>query len=276
MDTLSEARVRLDVPPEEYHRRELGTVTTGALKAMRRTPAHYRAWVETPDRPADESPALAFGRAVHAAVLEFDRFREQYVIEPAWGDRRRKAERDRYRAWKAQANGREPISGEDFLHVAGIVKSLHEHPLIGRLLAAEYVAEATVEWIDPETGLPCKCRPDWWARGGMNLMVDVKTTQVADAGRFAWSCRDYGYDLQVAHYTAGAEAVGERCDFIFAAVEKEPPYAVAVYQIDESAIDEARDERRAAMLRIAECVETGEWPGYPSEIQTLYLPRRKR
>jgi PDDEXK-like domain of unknown function (DUF3799) len=273
-DTATEARIRLDVPHEEYHTKELGVVTTGAIKAVLKTPAHYRSWVDAPDH---DTPAREFGRAVHCAVFEPMLFLDTYVMSPVFGDRRYRAEKARYAEWKATICDREILSAEDYGLVGAIGLALLQHPLVSRLLAGgvEAVAEATIEWRDEETGLICKCRPDWWSRP-LSLMLDLKTCMSADDRRFGYSCRDFGYDLQSVHYMAGAEALGMPCDFLFAAVEKEPPHAVAVYQIDPDSLDDARTARRDAMRAIAHGVETGEWPGYPTDIQTLTLPRRKR
>lgn len=270
---VGNATVRLGVPAEVYHRRELGVVTAGALKMLARSPAHYLAFT-TGKAEEEESEALRFGRLLHMAALEPALFAASVVVEPTWGDRRYKDEKARYNRWKASVNGHETISEAERDKIIGMCASLMLHPITSRMLASgDHVREATVEWVDEATGLRCKCRPDLWRRG--LLMLDIKTTKSAAPGRFAWTCREFDYDLAEAHYRAGAAALGEPCEYVFAAVEKDPPYAVAVYRIDDAAQEAARERRAALMRLLADCMQTGSWPAYSDGIETLTLPRRR-
>ena len=85
-------------------------------------------------------------------------------------------------------------------------------------------AEQSFWWDDADTGLRCKCRPDW-LNGA--TVIDLKTTTDASPAGFAKSCATFRYHVQASHYLAGLPA--ER--FIFIAVEKVYPYAVGVYQL---------------------------------------------
>jgi hypothetical protein len=77
-----------------------------------------------------------------------------------------------------------------------------------------------------------------------------------------------GYHVQAAHYLNGLEAE----KFIFIAVEKSYPFAVAVYELDASALLEGGSLAFRDLRRIATCRGLDEWPGYSQEITTLSLP----
>jgi hypothetical protein len=60
--------------------------------------------------------------------------------------------------------------------------------------------------------------------------------------------------------------------FLLIAVEKDPPYGVAVYQLDEELVEAGRRAYMADLALYASCVERGEWPAYSSEVEVLDAP----
>ena len=56
-------------------------------------------------------------------------------------------------------------------------------------------------------------------------------------------------------------------------VEKDPPHLTAVYTLDDIAAHAGRRDYRAALDTFVRCTETGEWPGYSTDIETLPSPR---
>ncbi len=61
--------------------------------------------------------------------------------------------------------------------------------------------------------------------------------------------------------------------FVFIAVEKTPPYAVALYELDAEAVDLGRALARRDLARYANARDFGVWPGYPDAVQSLSLPK---
>ena len=91
---------------------------------------------------------------------------------------------------------------------------------------------------------------------------------------FTRAVTKYGYHVQNALYREGYAELGEQVDhFVFLAVEKSPPFAVAVYSLDDEAV--GYGYRRVVRGRelMAHCLKTNEWPGYSNHIQTLSLPQ---
>ena len=60
--------------------------------------------------------------------------------------------------------------------------------------------------------------------------------------------------------------------FIFIAVEKEAPYGVCCYELDQQAIDLGNSIIDEQLRTYIECQELNSWPCYPSTTQTLSLP----
>lgn len=247
-----------DLPSATYHAHP--AVSKSVLDRIARSPLHARAYL---DGQRDEPTAsMIFGTAMHCAVLEPQRFAAEYSV---WeGDRRTKEGKAAYEAM--QATGATIISRDDHDAISAMVASIRQHAVASTLLENGQ-AETSVFWKHQASGIECKCRPDWLRSDG--IVVDLKTTEDASPAAFARSVAAYRYHVQAAHYLAGTEA--ER--FVFIAIEKKAPYAVAVYELDADSLQVGQRLRERDLDQYASCLEFNQWPGYPAQIQTLALPK---
>ena len=107
----------------------------------------------------------------------------------------------------------------------------------------------------------------------VGLLTDLKTSRDASEREFRRSMGSLGYHRQAAWYSETVELCGlPTCDMVFLVVENTAPYAVAVYGLDHSTIDQGKRECAEAAKLWAKCTETGEWPGYPEGVGMLVLP----
>ena len=67
------------------------------------------------------------------------------------------------------------------------------------------------------------------------------------------------------------QSTGKRPRFIFVALEKSAPYGIAVYEIDQESVENARLDYLDDLNRWITCRREGVYPGYDTEIQTLML-----
>lgn len=260
-----------DVPEDVYHEKILGLANKGALDQIARSPAHYLAWV-TGKLARDESPALAFGKALHCRILEPSKFGKLYVVEPDFGDCRKTDNKKRRDDWRAEHAGATPLEAETMAALEGIAESIKAHPVASTLFTGG-AAEVTAKWTDPATGIVCKARGDFWDES-INTLVDLKSTEDARAPEFSRSVHRYRYHVQESFYRDGFALAGGSIEhFVFVAVEKRPPYAVAVYQLDDDAIFRGESDYSRDLRRMAECIERDKWPAYSDEIQELGLPK---
>lgn len=175
--------------------------------------------------------------------------------------------------WEKVNEHRTILNPEQWKTIHAMRDALMAHPAANALLTGvPGKAEKSVYWIDATTGVLCRCRPDWWRDD--NLIVDLKTTEDASPEGFARSIAKFRYDVQDAFYTDGVQqATGKRPKaFVFIAVEKKPPYGVGVYVLDAETKDLGRAQYQHDLRVYAECMRTGEWPGYGDKIQTISLP----
>jgi hypothetical protein len=258
-----------DVPHGVYHQRDLGMISKSALDLVNRSPQHYLAWIEGAEE--EETPALAFGSAFHCALLEPERYLATYSQEPDFGDCRRTENKRLRDAWRAANVGKKEISDADARRIDAMCLAIREHPLAGKMIR-DGVAEVTARWEDPDTGLPAKCRADYFVES-LGMVADVKTTMDARPETFRKDVAKYGYHRQDALYRTGFRAVGAAVrHFVFIAVEKDPPHAIGIYALDGAAIAKGTASVRSDIATLAECVKTGTFPGYSTSIETIQLP----
>lgn len=237
------------MPEREYRANK--ALSRSSLEKLRKSPLHLK-WSLDNEQP-DES-YFRFGRLAHAAVLEHARFWPTTVI---WDGARRYG-----KVWDefcAQNEGKEILTAEEESSLLFIGEAVRRHPVYANIHESD--VEVSIFWTDPDTGVRCKARPDCLGLDG--VMYDLKTTQDASAA-FEDSIIKYGYHRQAAWYLDAANAAGMGIkDFVFIAVEKEAPFGVQTFALDESLIEQGRAENRAALQVFSDCLKSGNWPGYP-------------
>jgi len=215
-----------------------------------KTPAHYKHDQEHPK----SSDAFDLGTVVHSLILEGDESGVEVWDFPAWTTKVAKESRD-----ESRAAGKIPLLTKDWEQVKAMRDSVMRHN-IARELFTGHKAEQSVFW--DEDGLMLKCRPDAWKPGAL---IDLKTARNADPAEFGKTAHEYGYHQSAAHYIDGVKAAtGEELPFHFVLVEKTEPYLVSVVELDVEAINLGRQLNDRAKRIYRECVESGNWPGYPS------------
>ncbi len=109
------------------------------------------------------------------------------------------------------------------------------------------------------------------------LIPDYKTSRTASPEQLDRVINDYGYHLQAAVHLAGIRALrlagGDEVAYLLVVQEKTAPYLVSVVQPDMTALRIGALLAREAMDRYLQCSESGQWPGYSSEVEIVGLPR---
>ena len=203
---------------------------------------------------------MRLGSLAHCAILEPDELLQRYGV---CGPRNTKAGKEQ--AIAMEAEGIEPVTSTDMALALSMAAAVRNHPAAAELLK-QGKAEQSFWWDDLSTGLRCKCRPDWYYG---STVVDIKTTTDASPQAFARAVATFAYHVQAAHYLAGLHGA-ER--FVFCAVEKTYPHAVAVYELDVASMALGRTTRDNAMDVLAGCRAADAWPGYGDTLQTISLP----
>lgn len=251
-----------DIPDADYFGAE-GASKSFLDRMYNRSPAHAKAGFDS------KTPAMEIGSATHCAILEPHDFDKRYVCGP--DDRRGNKWKDAVAA--AEAQGMTCLTKPEFETVLRIRDAVHANSEINRLVQGnDAQVEHAAFWT--ESGTLCKSKVDLY-RPGLKTIIDLKTTVSARADAFAKSVANYNYHFQDAMYSRGWKKAGggDVEDFVFLAVEKDPPYAAALYRLTDEARKEGLEMFRQSLRLYRQCVENDHWPGYPTETQTIDLPR---
>lgn len=247
------------------------------------TPAHYKFWLDSPREsqdtvpPSDTDPLLV-GSAFHSYVLEPAVFAREYVVMPDFGDMRSSKNRALRDGWiEFEAAGRQPITPKLMERVQGMRDSIYRNKRLRRILERGR-PEVTIVFVDPETGVPCKVRIDYLSEfEGAALDLKSALTGNTTAHPRSWTnaAADHRYHVQDSFYTRACKHVGiDITDFIFGVVEKKPPYLVGPYILNDASRIAGETIWYYEIMRLAECVRSGLWPGYSEDIMEVSLPQR--
>lgn len=255
-----------DMSEDEYHASE--GISRSGIMLLKRSPAHFWYKYINPEKQKEKTtPAKIFGNAVHTAILETNSFFNRYCVLPKL-DRRTTKGKEQFSEFSAVNIGKIILTEEEYSEIKKICSSINKTEIPRELVdGAKY--EKSIYWIDKETGILCKARPDIWHS---NMIVDLKTTKDASFRSFSRDTFSYGYHIQLAMIQEGIrETTGYNMEnFISLAIEKEEPFIPATYQIDEAVIEAGRNEFKKYLILYKECLEKNQWNPYA--IRKILLP----
>lgn len=269
--SLIDAPCTIDGQDIEAYHRGPGISKTG-LDHVARSPALFYALHLDPARPAEKERAGQLeGQLAHCAILEPAEFDKRYAVGPDVS-RATKAWKEWEASLPAGVIAIKPDQRETALRQAESVRRL---PDVAEALAAGR-PEVSAYWIDPDTGVLCRCRPDWVHPAGDNgvILLDVKTYSDASPAEFARQIARKRYHVQDAFYSEGfGRAAGvDVLGFVFVAVETEWPFAASAVMLDEPGRDVGRIQYRRDLDTYSRCLAANDWPGYGAAIHQVSLP----
>lgn len=257
-----------DIPHEDYLR--WPAASASRLSDIKRSPAYCRWRIENHQPP---TTAMVLGTAIHMAILEPERFEKTYALRPP-GDARTKIVK--IAKARLEAEGKTVLSPADWEMVRGMAESVSRHEIgTGFVRATGNKIEVSCTWnAVAESGfeVTCKIRPDI-LDPEIKVIVDIKSCIHAHPASFPKVIYDMGYHRAAALYLDGIRELGIDCEhYLFLAIEKTPPYEVALYDLEQSAIEAGRDDYRRQLDLYGRCLTKNEWPGYSTDPIRVGLP----
>jgi hypothetical protein len=265
-----EPGIKYGVPFGQY--RDWPAINNSTLKHCNHSPAHMREVMTGGQK--ESTPAMRMGTLVHAGKFEPLLIPAAYVVLPDYhldadnvtakglkpsNPRNTSYYREKVAQFEATNSGKEVISGQQYADLLGVVSALEAHEGAATAFGAGGVAEVSFVWTDPDTGILCKGRADWWdaARG---IVSDLKK---ADSGKpFKYVGRNMFYHQAAAFYIDGLRTLGHDVkEFWLVAVESKAPYAVQAAPIDEESLNAGRARYKRALEAVRHGRTTGEWAG---------------
>lgn len=250
-----------NVPMAEYRAAE--GISQTSLKQVEISPKHYLSYIS--EDAKEPTPAQIIGSITHSAVLE--QKADGFVVRPEG----MKFTTKEGMAWKA-AQTLPIIDSETHANIYGMTLAVQNHPMARKILYGTGKNEVSVWKRHEPTGLLLKGRADRLTVDGQNLTVvaDLKTCERGGAkeAEFSKSIWNWGYALQAAFYV---DLFGASY-FVFVVVEKEPPHAVACYNLDAQSLAIGRREYEGYLQTIKSCTDSGVWPAYSDDLRQIALP----
>jgi len=241
--------------------------SSGARCIINECPAIFR---EQQLRPSRFTAEKDLGKAAHTWLLEGDSFADRYEILPPSHTGSNNAGKLRVKSIKAA--GLQPVSHADFRIIKAMHKALVEHEFAHGAFQ-NGLSEKSLYWRDELTGIWCRSRNDFLPQKN-RIIADYKTTRCAAPAALEKDIYTYKYHQQADWYLEGVRALKLIKDpvFLFVFQEKTPPYLVTCIVCSNAALLWGKKANRKAREVFADCIESGTWPGYVSDITTLDLP----
>jgi PDDEXK-like domain of unknown function (DUF3799) len=267
----------------EYH--EHKAIGSTSLKQIV-IPAIYK---HSQDNPQPYKDVYRQGTNFHYAKLEPEKLKSECLVAPDY-PRRSNADKQRWATWFNDhgANGDEIINlpvaewypefnkqtgknivtPDELTDLILMNNSINNKPeAISLFTGGE--AETSLFWVDSDTGIKLKIRPDYLNK---SFCTDLKSTADARANPFACQTTNLGYHISACMYLDGIKQVtGRDVQFRWVAVEKKAPYLCAVYQLSDESMQVGQRLYREYLNKLANCLESDNWPGLENDFD-LSLP----
>jgi len=146
------------------------------------------------------------------------------------------------------------------------------HAIYEALLASPWYAalgshstQVTALWVDGDTDIACKARPDILAAD--TILCDLKVCRQATPDVYLRACVSLYHPQQLAWYARGlaANGVNVRERWVLA-VHPEPPHEVTAYRMTPDLCEWADKVVESRMLYYEECKVANSWPSGMGEI----------
>lgn len=252
----------IGMPNSEYHAHP--GISNSGLAEVNQSPSHYKH-----KRPKEPTRAMEIGTAIHAAVLEPERYKSEYILLP---EVKARTATEYKSAVKIHGSERVLVM-QEIENVEGMYNAARSNTYVNSRISEDGHNELSVFAFDPETGVLCKCRFDYLSNS--LRAIDLKKTQDARTDAFSRSIYNYRYHVQSAFYSdVFYWATGKTLEsFEFLAIEEKAPHGMKLYELDADSFQIGREQYRVDLNTYAECLENNNWPIYDcSETEEISLP----
>lgn len=260
---MNKTRIETNLDNNSYHNLCDG-VSKSQLDLINKSPAHYK-WALENARKI--TPAMQKGSLIHTLVLEPDNLTREYLVLPEDMKVRRGKKYEEY------IEGNEDkiiITDAQMEEAFAITEAVKNNHVALNLIENADAIESSV-FVEDFGGLMLKCRPDIIV--GTSI-YDLKTTSNASEKSFSQAARTYRYHVQAAYYLDVCREAGLDVDtfgFIVVDTADQPYQCTVFHSLGKESIETGREEYKANLHTLYECMESNEWQGYPTEIDLLEI-----
>jgi hypothetical protein len=226
-----------DISDQEYHADEK-FLSASMIKTYAESPSRYLMQYVHGIDPIERSGAILIGSAVHQALAESSN-EDSYVVYS--GVRRGK----QFEEFKRAAGDRIILNRAEEDIVNNCLDAVSENEIHQTLLenATSVEREMAYVWECADTEAMCKFKFDLFL--SRRYLIDYKTISQFSERSIYRAIADRRYDLQAAHYIAGAYemTIGGEIDLLFCFIETKPPHRVGWVMLDAESMSRAFEDR---------------------------------
>lgn len=177
---------------------------------------------------------------------------------------------------RARAEGKIPVLRHKMRDVEIMVNSirpqLENHE--AKDMFTEGMPEPVLIWKEGEVW--CRARLDW-LHANYKFIDDYKTRGASASPEAASKAMiAEGWDIQAAWYLRGLAALrpteARDTQFRFMVQEQDEPFAISVVGLSPDLMTLAQKKCIYGLTIFSRCLETGIWPGYPSDVCYVTMP----
>lgn len=225
--------------PDSYYHSTKGFISKSSLSTLKESP--FKFFNQGKREP---TKAMQIGTAIHCAILEPEKFSEQYILA---ADIKSKASKE-YKDMVKENPNSEILTGSDVVNITGMQQAVMSNDAARELLELAGWCEVSGFHADQETGIKLRHRFDKLTECGIG--IDLKKTQSVSPDELSKTICKYGYDMQDSLYSDAYKAIeGHSLSaFYFIFVEEKYPHQVAVVYLDDVSKQVGRDKYRDLLV----------------------------
>lgn len=240
-------------------------LSTSMLKDLLVSPAHFMSALMA----KRSSKQMDVGTVMHMLVLEPHTASSVVAIYPG------PMNNADGRSFSKLNPGRICMSMQEYLQLTQGAELVLDSVFRGRKFH-KYVEEGLVEpsifYIDTNTGLSCRTRPDLHHP---DFTFDLKTTRHLSLASFQNDAVARHYDMQAYMYSLARcifEGTSKPKEFVFVPVESGAPFSTAFRPASVSFLENGKAKYEAALALYKACMTTDYWPAPTGESEMDILP----
>ncbi len=256
--TMIDTKKFIKEPFETYLEKSKEYLSSHALIDFRKCPLVYH-MKKTGEITRKDKEYYYKGHAIHTLVLEGqDVLDETYQVGGPVNpktDKEYGPMTNKFKEFAAECE--KPIlRAEDLDLIKLMNESVRNHPKANELLSG---GQAEVIFRTKIQNEPCQIRVDYW-KEDPEIIADLKTCKNLD--EFETDMWLYNYIEQLTFYamTRSGSAEDNWPEAWLVAVEKQFPYRVGVWQINQSLIEKTAVQLAFSIMDLQECRDKGKWP----------------
>lgn len=256
-----------DISNEDYH--SSAGISKSGLLLFKKPRKYWHKYLNPNAKPIKKKKSFELGNAVHTYLLEPKLYNKHYKIMPKFTGKGSVAKKLEFR----EANKKKVLIRKvDSEIVKAATQAIAQHPKANNFFTANNrQIEKSFFWIDTDTGLLVKSRPDIIID---DWIIELKTTANSEEEVFSRDINRYGYHVQAAMaIEAQKQLFNKQINrFLFVACETEEPYITEVYALDDGSIDKGLDIYKTELIKAQTCFIEDDWLGESKNIRWIGIP----